>query len=517
MIYCFVNCELDSDQHELRVGGDVRTVEPQVFDLLLYLVEHSDRMVTKDELFEHVWKGRIVSEANLSNRIGLARQAVGDDGQKQALIKTFARRGFRFVGEVVERETVDKAATESQTDTANASRSDKPSIAVLPFENMSGDPEQEYFSDGMAEDLITDLSNISDLYVAARNSSFSFKAQMPYVQEVAEKLGVRFVLEGSVRKMGDRLRVNAQLIDAADGGHRWAKRYDGNMDEIFEFQDRIRAEIVSELKPKLTAADKALTQRKPTVSVEAYDLFLKGRAIYHRYTREDMLEAKNCLEEAIEIDPNFAEAYGYLSYCLLFGWGAMWPEFGDNLDRANAVAEKGVALDGTSSVALVRLAWVQTVLRHYDQAIGNLEKAIDLAPENADVIATFGQILNYWGDPERALQMMEKAFSIEMIVPPNWEYQMGCSQLLLGQYDEAVTRFQRTIEQAPKFFPVYMVLAWAYVELDRPGDANNTIKAILKIEPQYTLKHVARLFSYRLDEVCDRFLDSLRKAGLPEG
>jgi adenylate cyclase len=278
---------------------------------------------------------------------------------------------------------------------------------------------------------------------------------MPDVRVVAEKLGVAYVLEGSVRKMGERLRINAQLIDAGEGDHLWAERYDGNMDEIFDFQDRIRAEIVAALELKLTPTDKALAMRKPTDSKEAYDLFLKGRASYHRYTPELLLEGRECLEKAIEIDPEFADAHGWLSYCHFQGWATLWPGFDNSLERAIELAERGVALDGTSAIALTRLGWIQNFLHRYDSAIANLEKAIALAPNNADVNATFGQVLNYWGDPERGLKMAKKAFSIEMIVPPNWEYQMGLSHLLLGQYDEAIARFNRAVEPPYPFFHAY--------------------------------------------------------------
>ena len=363
----------------------------------------------------------------------------------------------------------------------------KPSIAVLPFDNLSGDPEQEYFSDGMAEDLITDLSKLSNLSVAARNSSFSFKGQMPDIKDVVEKLGVAFVLEGSVRKMGDRLRINAQLVDGADGRHIWAERYDGNMAEIFEFQDNIREQIVSALQVSLTPTDKALTERKPTESVEAYDLFLKGRANFYRSTHEDVLEAIKCFEKAIEIDPNFADAYGYMSFSHVFGWVLMWPGFDDNLDLAHKLAERGVALDGTSTIAVMRLGWSQLWLRHYDQATANLEKAIAMAPNNAEVYSTFAQVLNYSGIPEKGLKMIEKAFSIDTFVPPLWEYQMGHSHLLLRQYDQALSRINRSIERAPKFTTNYLFLAWAYVELDRLDDAKETIKKAMEYPPHYSV------------------------------
>ncbi len=394
---------------------------------------------------------------------------------------------------------------------------DKPSIAVLPFDNMSGDPEQEYFSDGMAEDLITDLSKISSLSVAARNSSFSFKGQMPDVKDVVEKLGVAFVLEGSVRKMGERLRINAQLIDGADGRHIWAERYDGDMANIFEFQDSIREQIVSALQVSLTPTDKAATERKPTDSVEAYDLFLKGRASFYLYSAERALEARKYLEQAIEIDPNFADAYGYLSYCHFYGWALMFPGFDDNLDRANELAERGAALDDKSAIALTRLGWIQAFLRRFDQATENFEKAIALAPDNAEVCAAFGCILNWLGDPERALEMLEQAYSLEAFAPPNWDYHVAHSQLLLGRYDQAISRTYRMVERSPTFTPCYLQLAWAYVELDRLDDARGAIRTVLELAPRYTLKKFVKTYPYRIDEVRDRYFDALRKAGLPEG
>jgi adenylate cyclase len=401
--------------------------------------------------------------------------------------------------------------------TAPLSLPDKPSIAVLPFDNMSDDPEQEYFSDGLAEDLITDISKISSLHVVSRNSSFAFKGQALNVKDIAGRLGVKNILEGSVRKMGSKLRINAQLIDATSDGHIWAERYDGDMENIFEFQDDIRDQIVSALRVSLTPTDKALTQRKPTDNVEAYDLFLRGRASYHRYTPGDLLEAKKCFEEAIEHDPKFADAYGYLSYCYFQGWASIWPGFDDNLDRANALAEKGVALDSTSAIALARLGWVQAFLRRYDQAIPNLEKAIDLAPNNTDVLSTFAQVLNFWGNPERGLLLQEKAFGIDTVGPPNWEYQLGLSHFLLRQYDQAIAGFKRAIERAPRFFPAYMILTWAYVESDRLDDARGTAKALSEISPQSTVKWLTNLVPFRIEEYNNRFLDSLRKAGLPEG
>jgi TolB-like protein len=406
---------------------------------------------------------------------------------------------------------------EPQATVSSPELPDKPSIAVLPFDNLSNDPDQEYFSDGMAEDLITDISKISGIFVTARNSSFAFKGQTVDVKEIAQKLGVNHIVEGSVRKMGSKLRVNAQLIDAASGGHLWAERYDGDMEDIFQFQDDIRAQIVSALQVNLTPTDKALTERKPTDSAEAYDLYLKGRANFNRYTHENNLEAINCFKDAIEIDPNFADAYGYLSFSYYYGWVLMFPGADKTLDRANELAERGVSLDSTSVIALARLGWMQGWLQHYDQAFLNLGKAIALAPNNAELYANFGNILNYWGDPAGALAMFEKAFSIDPMPPLNWEFQVGHAHFLLRQYDEALARFERVVELAPKASFAFLFLACAYTELDRLDDSKDTITTVLEITPPYTVKEVAKRYPYRSEEVRNRILDDLRKAGLPEG
>jgi TolB-like protein len=395
--------------------------------------------------------------------------------------------------------------------------SDKPSIAVLPFDNLSDDPQQEYFSDGMAEDLITDISKMSGVAVTARNSSFAFKGQSVDVKEIAKQLGVGHIVEGSVRKMGDRLRINAQLIDCADGHHVWAERYDGNMSEIFDFQDDIREQIVSALQVSLTPTDKALADRKVTENTEAYDLFLRGRANLYRFTVENVLEAKQCFESAIEIDANFADAYGFLSYCHYAGWILKFPGFDDTLDLAKKVAETGVELDSESAIAVSRLAWVQGWMGQFDDAISNYEKAIALAPNRADVHADFGQILNYWGDPRRALELSEEAFNLDTFTPPLWGFYAGHSHFLLRQYDEARPKISQMLERVPKFVTGFAYLACLNVETDRLEDAKKAIENLLKLAPNYTLKDMAKRHPYKSKDVSDRFLNDLRQAGLPEG
>ena len=393
---------------------------------------------------------------------------------------------------------------------------DKPSIAVLPFDNMSGDPEQEYFSDGMAEDLITDLSKITNLSVAARNSSFSFKGQMPDVRDVGDRLGVAFVLEGSVRKMGERLRINAQLIDTGDGTHLWAERYDGDMAEIFDFQDRIRAEIVAALALQLTPSDVAQTRNRRTVDIEAYDLYLKGRENYFRYTAEAYKVAINCFERAIELDPNFADAYGYLAYCYFAAWVLRWPgSENKNLNDAMDMAKKGVSLDSGSAIAYTRLGWTLGFARRFDEAIASFEKSLSLDSDLAETYSYYGEILNFYGDLEKGLEFTEKALQLDPYAPPTWQFHAGMSYFGLGRLVEAITIFENVVEQVPKFLPARMFLTCAYAELDRIDEARKQFDAMGPGQSDCR-RIIEEVWPYPSDEYGERLFNGLSKAGLSE-
>ena len=307
MQFLFEDHVLDTDRRELRRGAQEIPVGPQVFDLLVYLVQNRERVVTKDDLLDAVWSGRFVSESNLTTRINAARKAIGDSGEEQRLIRTVPRKGFRFVGVVsIAAETATKEVpARTATTRIPLPLPDKPSIAVLPFQNLSGDPEQEYFTDGMVEDIITGLSRIGWLFVIARNSSFTYKGKTVDVKQVGHELGVRYVLEGSVRKGGSRVRITGQLIDATTGGHIWADRFDGTLEDVFELQDRVTASVVGAIEPQLQRAEIQRAGRKPTESLDAYDYFLRGTARLHLYTKDSLLEARELYQRATELDPNY--------------------------------------------------------------------------------------------------------------------------------------------------------------------------------------------------------------------
>ena len=319
MIFQFEHFVLNTKSRELHRGSIPVQIAPQVFDLLEFLVRNHERVVSKDDLTEAVWDGRIVSDSALTTRINAVRRALGDSGEAQHYIKTIPRKGVRFVAPVQE-----LASTGTKTDAAATIRSaappypDRPSIAILPFSNMSDDRDQEFLADGMVEDIITTLSHVSSLFVVARNSSFAFKNKSPDIREVGRQLGVRYVLEGSVRRSTDRLRITAQLIDATDGKHVWAERYDRRLQDIFDIQDELTKEIVTALRIKLTDGEQASVWLRSTNNIEAWGYAMRGADHLWRGTAASMSEARSLLERAVAIDPTYAKAMALLALTYYF-------------------------------------------------------------------------------------------------------------------------------------------------------------------------------------------------------
>jgi TolB-like protein len=339
----FDDFEIDLGQQELRRGGQTVRIEPQVFELLVFLVRNANRMVTKEELIEAVWQGRVISEAALSSCVSAARRAIGDTGKEQRRIRTASKRGFRFVGPLDEAAPPQTLVSDNAAFALESSHAatpveltpppgtlalpDKPSIAVLPFQNMSGDPEQEYFADGLTEDIITGLSRQQWFFVIARNSSFTYKGEAVDVRKVASQLGVRYVLEGSVRKVADRVRVTGQLIDAAHGIHLWADKYDRELENIFELQDEITNRVIGSVGPQILAAEAARIRRKPPQSFDAWDLVMQALPHMWRVSAEDQRRAQKFLQQAISLDDEYAHAHALLgwTYVSLFNLDARAP------------------------------------------------------------------------------------------------------------------------------------------------------------------------------------------------
>jgi adenylate cyclase len=390
----------------------------------------------------------------------------------------------------------------------------KPSIAVLPFENMGGDPEQDYFADGMTEDLITDLSKISGLFVIARNSVFTYKGKPVNIRQVGHELGVRYVLEGSVRKAGDRVRINAQLIDALTGGHLWAERYDRLLKDIFTLQDEVTRNIVVSLALKLTDGERARIERKTSYNLEAYDYFLRAVDYYWRFSMETNVQARSLLKKAIEIDSMLPNAYVKLGWTYLNDWIMGWNQDLMSLDQAIMSAQKALSLENTNSEAHCLLANIYLFQKKYDQAIETYRKAIDLNPNYADAISGLGDIFTWTGKPEEAIEFINKAIRLNPSAPSIYQYQLGHAYLMAQRYEEAVKAIKEALRKNPDFLPSRLVLAAAYIRLNLLEKARAQGEEIMKRSPETSLEVLRRNLPYKDPEVLEVALDALRRAGL---
>jgi adenylate cyclase len=339
---------------------------------------------------------------------------------------------------------------------------DKPSLIVLPFINMSNDPEQEYFSDGITEDITTDLSRISSLFVISRNSAFTYKGKAAKAQDISREMGVRYILEGSVRKAGERIRITAQLIDATTGYHLWSERYDRPLKDIFALQDEIVQTIVTTLRLQLTLQEQGWIVRKHTDNLEAYDAFLRGVEYYWRTTKEAHAQARQMFEKAVALDPQYAEAYAQLGWTFWQERVWRWSADPQTLERALALAQQALALDDSLPEAHSLLSMVYVVQQQYDQAIAEGERAIALDPNRADSYATQSNLLHLAGKPEEALRVVGQAMRLNPRYPPFYLFDLGVAYHLTGRYAEAIVTMKEVLSRSPNFLPAYGLLAWSY-------------------------------------------------------
>jgi len=391
---------------------------------------------------------------------------------------------------------------------------DKPSIVVLPFDNMSKDPDQDYFSDGITEDLTSALSKISSLFVIARNSAFTYKGKAVKVQDINRELGVRYVLEGSVRKADNQVRITAQLIDATTGGHVWSERYDRPLQDIFALQDEVVRKIVTTLKLQLTVQEQGMLVRKTTDNLEAYDYFLRGLESLNRSTQEANAQARQMFEKVLELDPQYAEAYAFLGLTYEREWGFQWSQDPQTLERELVLAQQAVALDDSLPLAHLALGRVSLWKKQHDQAIAEAERAIALDPNDAIGYWWLGVILNFAGRPEEAIGLIEKAMRLNPHYPPVYLFSLGQSYHLIGRYEEAIAAFKKVLTRNPNLLPAHQDLATIYSGLGREKEAGAEVAEILKISPKYSLEVMRQILPYKDPAVLERQLAALRKAGL---
>jgi TolB-like protein/Flp pilus assembly protein TadD len=466
----------------------------------------------------------------LTSHINAVRKAVGDNGEEQRLIRTVARKGFLFVGEV--REASDDRASRSvgaaKADAASAPElsaprlilPDNPSIAALPFQNWSGDPEQEYFADGMVEDIITALSRARWLFVIARNSSFTYKGRAVDVKQVGRELGVRYVLEGSVRKAANRVRITGQLVDARTGMHLWADRFEGSLDDIFELQDQVAERVVGAITPTLERAEIERSKRKPTESLDAYDYYLRGMANFHRGTRQAISEALPLFSKAIELDPSFASAYGMAASCYYWrkmnNWtGDRSQEFAEGARLANHAVELGT----DDAVALSRAGHAYA---HFggdlDRGVAAVDRALALNSNLSTAWYLSGFQRISLGEHDDAVERFARAMRLSPLDPEIFQMQTGTAMahMFARRFDVACAWAEKASRELPNILRVSAFSAASYALAGRMDEARHAIEHVRRIDASLRISNVEGWVVLRRPEDLATFVEGLRRAGLPE-
>ena len=487
------------------------------FEVLRYLVERPDRVVAKEELLQAVWPNVVVGDDSLAQCVTEIRRALGRTGRD--VIKTIPRRGYMLS---ISGESLEATSATSGATTHDPLRlPDRPSIAVLPFANIGGSPQDDYFSDGIAEDIITELSRFSELFVIARNSSFQYDGNSADVQQIGRELGVRYVLEGSVRCDASRVRITAQLIDAATGMHLWAERYDRGLEDALSVQDEVARRIVTVLAVHVRKAESERALAKPPAVWQAYDYYLQAVACvtsYHAsYDRETLFRGRRLLQQAVAIDPAYARPQAVLSSCYMSQWVHRWDDdcpWTEALDRSYRTARESVRLAPELPEAHVALGQALTFLRQHEAGVTAVERAIALNPNITSFRAAYTYILA--GEAARAAQLLQTHMRLDPFYEPNAPTALGFAYYMLARYGEALRLLQEAVSRAPDMAHGRYILAMTYARLGRLDEARGEVAYALRLEPWYRIGQSLTARYFKRPEDTEHLVTGLRMAGFPE-
>ena len=511
MQLAFAGLVLDVDRRELTRDGIGVAMEPQVFDLLVYLVRQRDRVVTKDELLASVWGGRIVSESTIAARLNAVRKAIGDGGDLQRLVRTYPRKGVRFVGDVQERTATHQVRERSRA-------SGKPCLAVLPFANLSGDPAQEYFSDGITEDLITELSRNHGFDVVARNSSFAFR-NAGDVRRIGHDLGADYIVEGSVRRIGAQLRITAQLSEAEEGRELWAERYDRGVEEVFEVQAAIAATVAARLEPEVGIAEQRRVARKPGQALKAWDYFRLGTKSFYSASPEANAEAQRLLRKAIEVDPELAQAHAFLSYAIVLSMVYFEVEPNEaRLAEAMQSGRKAVELDERDALCRFMYGRALIAAGRYGEALDELETAREANPNLAVVHCGLGDSLAFAGRISEAIPYFETAIEMSPHDPMRWAFlsYRALAHLLTGEFAQAAQWAYKATRVPNCHYWAFAHRVAALGHLQQKDELCIAVGQLLERKPGFSLALAKRQLFFVKDEAqLGLYLEGLRKSGLP--
>ena len=509
----FGRFRLDLRRPELRRDGQPVRLHRHALGILCALAEAKGEIVSKDALMARLWPGRIVEEGNLHVHVSALRKSLDEHGEGHGFVVTVPGRGYRLADPTALRPArLAEGALPSQLPLP-----DKPSIAVLPFENMSGDPEQEYFADGMVEEIITALSRFKWLFVIARNSSFTFKGKAVDIKEVGRRLGVRYVLEGSVRKASGKVRITGQLIDAVSGTHIWADRFERDLTDVFALQDEVTVAVVSAIQPKLLQTEIAMAARRRPENLTAYDYYLRAMPQFYLTTREGMAEAIRLAHRALELDPRFGLVAALAGRCHLRNvlWGyANDPEF----ERKEALRLVGLALsadDGDPETLATACTVSAYTVGDSESEIEMADRAVALNPNSFNAWHYRGWVYKIAALPEEAIRSFERAIRMSPVDPMLHQTLsgMGYAFIELGRFDEAIVAGKRALRQNPSFSVAFRCLASAFALLGRDAEAREAAAHLLEVDPAFT---ISAWIARGGQSNAKLLIEGLRKAGLPE-
>jgi TolB-like protein/cytochrome c-type biogenesis protein CcmH/NrfG len=518
--FSFDNHMLDTDRRELHRDSELVAMQPQVFDLLVHLVKHRDHVVSRDDLIALAWGGRIVSDSTLDSRVNAARNAVGDNGREQRLIRTIPRKGLRFVGAVNGHSDGERPGTAGpeggEPPQPELSLPDRPAIAVLPFDNMSDTLEQEYFSDGISEDIITALSKLRWFFVIARNSSFTYKGKAVHMKQVAAELGVRYVVEGSVRRNGDRVRITAQLNDTATGSHIWAEHYDRDLTDVFAVQDEITDAIVTAIEPQIYAAENFRSRRKAPNSVDAWDLVMRALSHHWRMTRTDSAVAQGLLERAVAIDPNYGQALSLFATNHMFGVHLGWTDIATAAPVAERAALAAIAADSEDAWAHTALGSVYFSTRRLDDSLAEFELALRLNPNFSLAQGYYALALSYSGRWQDAYAATQRAIRQSPRDPSSAIYHgvAAYAQFVGKDYSKAIALSREATRQRGDLTGAYRVLTVAAGMAGQIDVARAALEELRRTQPNISLAWISTQLPWKHDADREHYLEGFRRAGL---
>jgi TolB-like protein len=518
-IYRFAGLELDTSQFQVRRNGQVLPVQPQVFDVLLYLLKNHDRVVSKDELLDQVWSGRFISETTLSSRIKAVRKLIGDTGKDQKLIKTLRNRGFRFVGDVA----VALSDAQRLTATPPTTRSDVSgtSIAVLPFECPGGDPEQLYLGEGIAADIISLLARHRWLTVIARGSSFMFRVGETTPQQIGAAVGVGFLLTGRVRRHGGRIRIDAELADCDSGRHLWGESFDKDESDVFAVQEEIAERIAATIEPELGQIVRQRVIRKEDADLDAWDCCQRGFWHLYRFTVDDLHAARQWFVRALQINDELPRAHGGLAYVAIqlafYGSPAKRPA---ELEAALAASQRAVETDPWNTFSRFVRGRALSLVLNFPESKAQLESAIELNPSFAQAYFALGFCLTNWDRAEEAMPYYDKAVQLSPRDPHIWTFHhmRSMAHFRLGEMAEAEHYVRAAVRQPNATYWPFATLAALLGDLGKIEEATAVADRLTRMKPGYTLSYARQDFFYtQPGEFVERYIRGLERAGIPAG